>query len=189
MKYDMSKKPSKFVERAFSDFHRTLFKMLEEIPLESITVQELCDRSNYPRATFYNYFDDISDLLSYSWVRIGQTIKLDDFEEMPDEERTGILLSRIYDFFEKQQQTIKRILRHNAMDGRMITSLQKAIREQSYAMLIKAPCPVVAAFPQEMIAEHYANIIQLVLEWSFLHKKKLSKQEALKILHYFEPKG
>ena len=40
----------------------------------------------------------------------------------------------------------------------MIASLRKAIREQTYAMLLKAHCPVVAVFPQEMIAEHYANI-------------------------------
>ena len=92
MKFDINKKPSRFVERAFSDFHRTLFELMKEKSLESITVQELCEVSNYPRATFYNYFDDIYDLLSYSWIRIGKMIKLDDFEEMPDEDRSCSLM-------------------------------------------------------------------------------------------------
>lgn len=47
----------------------------------------------------------------------------------------------------------------------MIASLRKAIREQTYAMLLKAHCPVVAVFPQEMIAEHYAKISYMSRQW------------------------
>lgn len=84
---------------------------------------------------------------------------------MPNDERTEILFSGMYDFFEKQQRKMKQILRHNPEDGMMIASLRKAIREQTYAMLLKAHCPVVAVFPQEMIAEHYANISYMSRQW------------------------
>ena len=40
------------------------FKMLEEMPLEDITVNELCDRAGVRRATFYKHFNDKSDFLT-----------------------------------------------------------------------------------------------------------------------------
>lgn len=43
----------------------SFFKMLEEMPLEDITVNELCDRAGVRRATFYKHFNDKSDFLIY----------------------------------------------------------------------------------------------------------------------------
>ncbi|ETJ34337.1 hypothetical protein Q604_UNBC11238G0001, partial [human gut metagenome] len=39
------------------------------------TINELCEKANYPRATFYNYFDDINDLLNYCWPRIARAVE------------------------------------------------------------------------------------------------------------------
>ena len=73
MKYDIRQKPSKFAERVLADFSSTLFSLLQGKTLKSITVNELCEQARYPRATFYNYFDDIYDLLSYAWIRVNCT--------------------------------------------------------------------------------------------------------------------
>ena len=35
-----------------------------------------------------------------------------------------------------------------------------------------------------MIAEHYANTIQLVLEWCFLRDEATNKQKAVKAVNY-----
>lgn len=40
MKYDLSKKMTKFAERALSDFSKVLFEFLEKKSIESITVGE-----------------------------------------------------------------------------------------------------------------------------------------------------
>ena len=37
------------------------------MPLEKISVQKICDICNYPRSTFYNYFEDIYDLMDCNY--------------------------------------------------------------------------------------------------------------------------
>ena len=59
MKYDLTKKTNRFAERTLKDFSETLFSLVEKKKFEDITVNELCNACNYPRATFYNYFQDI----------------------------------------------------------------------------------------------------------------------------------
>ena len=43
----------------------SFFKMLEDKPLEDITVNELCDIAGVRRATFYKHFNDKNDFLMY----------------------------------------------------------------------------------------------------------------------------
>ena len=59
MKYNTNKKMTRGAKRTLNDFMCTMFTMLSEKNFEEITVGELCKCANYPRATFYNYFDDI----------------------------------------------------------------------------------------------------------------------------------
>ena len=54
MKYDLNKKMTRFAQRALEDFSRVLFEALMKKSIERITVGELCEKANYPRATFYN---------------------------------------------------------------------------------------------------------------------------------------
>ena len=58
-----------------------------------ITVGELCKCANYPRATFYNYFDDKFDLLNYCWIGLTQEIHLEEYHHMAHEEALYIFLT------------------------------------------------------------------------------------------------
>ncbi len=95
MKYDLSNKTNRFAERTLADFSKTLFKILENKAFEDITVNELCETCNYPRATFYNYFEDIFDLLNWCWNTIGKEIQIDDYRELEPNKRTQMLFERI----------------------------------------------------------------------------------------------
>ena len=68
MKYNTNKKMTRGAKRTLNDFMCTMFTMLSEKNFEEITGGELCKCANYPRATFYNYFDDKFDLLNYCWI-------------------------------------------------------------------------------------------------------------------------
>ncbi|WP_099469232.1 TetR/AcrR family transcriptional regulator [Konateibacter massiliensis] len=74
MKYNLNGKPNRFAQRTLSDFSNALFTLLSKKSFEEITVNELCEISNYPRATFYNYFEDIFDLLNYCWLSLTKEI-------------------------------------------------------------------------------------------------------------------
>lgn len=184
MKYDLTKKKTKFAERTLVDFSDTLFLVLRKKPLEQITIRELCDAANYPRATFYNYFDDIYDLLHYCWVRFAGEIALDDYAKLKPEERTYILFERCYDALSEKDEMMQSILLHNPTDGRFFESLRQFIREKICAIIVNSPCSAKYEIPREIVAEHYANTIQTVLEWCFIREKRMTKDEAIQTLHY-----
>ncbi len=183
MKFDVSKKMTKFAERVLADFLHALFTALAEKRLESITVGELCASANYPRATFYNYFDDIYDLLDYCWGRMAGAIVIDDYPSIPAEKRTYVLFERCYTYLAGYRDAIAKIMRRNPMDGRFVESLRRYIRERIYEIIVTSPCSEKYEVPYELVAEHYANTIQLVLEWCFIRKEQLSKDDALRALH------
>ena len=45
-----------------------LLELCEEIPLESITIRHLLDKTGVSRQTFYNHFQDKNDLIQYIYL-------------------------------------------------------------------------------------------------------------------------
>ena len=184
MEQDLGRRKTKFAERALGDFSQALIDALKEQRIESIKVSDLCEMAGYPRSTFYNYFEDLYDLLAYCWDRMADEISLDDYPSIPARERTGILFERCYDYLDSYRETIAQIMRHNPMDGHFIASLRRYIWKRIYAIIVTSPCSKKYQLPYELVAEHYANTIQILLEWCFIRKQQLSKAEALEALHY-----
>lgn len=184
MKYDLNKKSNRFAKRTLADFSDSLFSMLTKKSFEDITVNELCEISNYPRATFYNYFDDIYDLLNYCWYCISKEIKVEDYVEMQPEERLQVLFERLYDFMALQKETLNVIVRMNSVDGKMFNSFQQYFRKQINIVMENCSCTSRYPIPYELVADHYSNTILLLIEWSFLKKKINSKEEAMVCLRH-----
>lgn len=182
MKYDLNKKPTRFAQRTLEAFSYGLFDLLAHKPIEEITVNALCEKTNYPRATFYNYFDDIYDLLNYCWKRMSDDIVISDHASLKDEERTAVLFERCYDYFQQYEKEIRQIMHHNPTDGRFVESMRHYIKQQIYQIIVHTPCSEKYNIPYELIAEHYSNTIQLMLEWCFLKDEQMTKDEALRIL-------
>ena len=65
MKVDLSGKTGRLARQTLADFSEKMLMLLADMSLEEISVQKMCDICNYPRSTFYNYFDDIYDLMDY----------------------------------------------------------------------------------------------------------------------------
>ena len=65
MKIDVTKQLTLGARRTLKAFRIAMFEELSEKEFDKITVNDICQRSEYPRATFYNYFDDKLDLLQY----------------------------------------------------------------------------------------------------------------------------
>lgn len=184
MKYDLSNKKTRFAQRTLTAFSDNLFKLLEVKAYEDIAVNELCEISNYPRATFYNYFDDIYDLLDYCWLRMSMDIKIDDYQQLEPEERMNVIFKRIYNFLLSQKGKLNAILKHNSIDGKLVDSLCKYLKKQIREIMSQCNCTERYEIPYEMVSEHYANTIMLVLEWSFLRKEPISQAKAKECIAY-----
>lgn len=178
MKYDRSNAQNRFAQRTLSDFSGALFTLLERKRFEDISTRELCEACNYPRATFYNYFRDIYDLLDYCWQTVSREVHQTDLSLLPEQLHTQALFERLYDVLDAERERIARILRHNPPDGAMVESMRRFLRAEITQLMLACPYAAQYPVPFELTAAHYANTIQLVLEWCFLRRPPLPKAQA-----------
>lgn len=178
MKYDLSKKINRFAKRTLAAFSETLFSLLERKSFEEITVNELCEVCNYPRATFYNYFDDIYDLLDYCWSNMASQIHIEDYHDIKPEKRTEVLFEKLYTYLDGEKSKIDKIMKHNEIDGVLSESLRRFMGIK--IKMIIQNCPHYGGYPIpfEMIVVHYSNTLQLILEYCFFQEERISKKEA-----------
>lgn len=184
MKYDLSKKPTRGAQRTLDAFSTTMFHLLAKKSFEEISVQEICEFSNFPRATFYNYFDDKYDLVNYCWYVLGSQLHLEERLDMNPEETLTIFFDRIYDLFSKKNELLSNILRYNPLNGYLVhnfnTYFKKIMRENFYECLDNKKYNL----PVEIIADHYSNTILLLLEWVFLKQQETTQEQIQQYLDY-----
>ena len=184
MKYDITKKATRGAERTLDAFSSTMFGLLSMKAFEEITVNELCEKSNYPRATFYNYFDDKYDLLNYCWYSIGRQIHLEEYAKLDPEESLYIFFDRAYDFVSIHLANVQHILKFNPIDSFLINHFRGYLNTQMRDIFQQCPYKVDYPIPYEIVADHYSNTLLLILEWSFLREKGLTKAQAHEYLKY-----
>lgn len=184
LKYDLTKKITKGARRTLDAFFNSMLELLSNKSFEEITVNELCQQSNYPRATFYNYFDDKYDLLNYCWYSLAQQIHLEEYRDLDSEESLYIFFDRMYDLIAAHQDTIQHILKFNSGENLLLSYFRIYMNTQMQEIFHQCSCRERYKIPYEIIAEHYCNTILLILEWSFLKKNGCSKVQAHEYLKY-----
>ncbi|MCI1934806.1 MAG: TetR/AcrR family transcriptional regulator [Atopobiaceae bacterium] len=178
MKIDQINKNRGFTKRLLHDFTAALMELLQEKSLERITIAELCAKTSYPRSTFYNYFEDIYSLMDYCWESIGARIKIDKFQDIEHDKRTLALFEATYDYMDARRPVIDRLLRSNRVDGAMLRSLDAYIKKAVFTMVSSCEFSAQYPIPNEIMAQHYSNTVQMILSTCFLDKS-ITKQEAL----------
>ena len=183
MKKDLNAKLSRGALRTLDAFSGAMIDLLRDKPLTSISVNELCERSSYPRATFYNYFDDRDDLLVYCWTTMAGKTRIGDLESAEPERRVGLALDMMADMLEDNAALLKEVIEHNPVDGPMFASLRAFIAERSRDLMRTCVGRERHALPAELIADHYANTLMLVLDWSYLRGHTLTRSELHDYVH------
>lgn len=184
MKYDLSKKPTRGAKRTLGDFKDKMFLLLSKKAFEDITVNEICDEANYPRATFYNYFDDKYDLLNYCWLWLAKQIRLEEFRSIPHDKMLYIFFDRIFDFTVQHIEMIRKVLENNPEVGYMFSSFRNFMNMQMCAIFQNCSASEQYPIPQEMVANHYSNTILLVWQWCNFKYSNCTKEQAHEYLHY-----
>lgn len=184
MKVDLSGKTGRFARRTLSDFSENMILLLTDMPLEEISVRKICDLCNYPRSTFYNYFDDIYDLMDYCWTVIVKDMNLEQYMIIPAEDRTKEIFLMLYDYLDGYRPQIHKIVSKNGLNGRCMSSLRLFMREQIRDIV--STCPYTKDFPlrEDVMVDYYAVTIEMLLEKCFLEKIPLSKEEAVQSLGF-----
>ena len=184
MKYDITKKATKGAERTLDAFSSKMFELLSAKSFEEITVNEICEYSNYPRATFYNYFDDKYDLLNYCWQCLYNQIHLEEYIDLDPEKRLYIFFDRAYEFLTVHQDVFKRILKFNSYESFLVSHFRIQLGAKMREVFNLDDCKDNYTIPCEIVADHYCNTILLILEWHFLKENNCTKVQAHEYLEY-----
>lgn len=182
MKIDEIDKNKSFSKRLIHDFTNSLFDLLQKKRLEKITIGELCKQTNYPRSTFYNYFEDIYALMDYCWQYISEQAHID-FQNIEHDNRTLFLFEQVYDYMEAHRKIIDMLLEHNPANGAMLMSFNRYIKKTIYQMIMECPLSYKYPLPHDLIAQHYSNTVQMILSSCFLNKT-IEKKDAISYMNF-----
>lgn len=115
---------------------RTLLKLMEEKPLEKISVTDICDNALVHRTTFYKHFEDKYHLLSYTF----ESVKEDLFKNLSNciasksLKDISLAINKVcMDFLQERQDVIRKILIYN-QDEKFYTIIRESF-ERSLKML------------------------------------------------------
>lgn len=184
MKYDINKELTRGAKRTLFDFKTMMFTLLSEKSFEEITVGELCKRANYPRATFYNYFEDKFDLLNYCWFCLTKEIHLEDYQYLPHGETLHIFFDRIYDFSKENAKKIHSIFTHNSEIGYTFSSFRNFMNSQMRNIFRTCSDAEKSTVPNEILADHYSNTLLLIWQWYHVKNQNCTKEQAFEYLKY-----
>lgn len=178
MKYDITKPFTKGAKRTLEAFSKELFLLLSVKSFEEVTVGELCANAQYPRATFYNYFDDKYDLLNYCWQMLSEQVGLYEYHHAKENEMLYLYFDRIYDFTKQNSEIISRILLHNSEIGYMFSSFRNFLNSKMRIIFKNCPEAMQKDIPNELLADHYSNTLFLVWQWVATRNTNCSKEQA-----------
>lgn len=184
MKYDLSKKPTRGAQRTLAAFSKTMFALLAKKPFESISVNEICELSNFPRATFYNYFDDKYDLLNYCWYLLSHQIA---FQEQPTEVSPKILATlfdRTYYLLSAHSDLLSDILKNNPSNSFLINNFSMYLKHVIQNIFHEYLHFSNEAVPLELIVDHFSNTVMLILDAIFLKRQPITLEEAHVYLNF-----
>ena len=182
MKYDLSKPLTRGAKRTLDALSGAMFFLLSEKSFEEITVGELCEKAQYPRATFYNYFDDKYDLLNYCWLSLAEKVGLSEYHHAPENEMLYLFFDRIYTFTKHNSELISRVLSHNPEAGYMFSSFRNYLNGQMRQIFKDCPDAEEKDIPNELLADHYSNTLFLVWQWTAVKNRACDKQQAVRYL-------
>lgn len=181
MKYDVANNQTRGAKRVLTAITGSFFNLLTQKPFTEISVGEICENADYPRATFYNYFDDKYDLLNYLLYTIALKIKVDEYEAVPTSERLPVFYDRLYNLFEEFSKQVEGIVSYNRTDDYFMSSLKIFMLSQ-IKLLCEEGVVGKTDVPLEMVAEHYSNTIYLVMEWKFVKGHHCTKEKSYEFL-------
>ena len=174
------------IQKTTNLLHQALGTLIREKPYNEISVQEILDRANVGRSTFYMHFRDKDDLLVSSIHDMLGSVQAP-LETLP----SGKPYERIVRFslpvFEHIHQHRHAGTAMMGARGRAVVHehLQKVVAERIADDMRKQfqGRRTPATIPQDLVAQHVASTFILVLNWWVESRRPLPPPEANALFH------
>jgi len=167
--------PDRRVQRTRKTLHQALMSLVVEKPYDAITVQEVLDRADIGRSTFYTHFRDKDELLM-SGVRELHTT-LSNAQSATKGPESILAFSRA--MFEHAQQFRK--VYHALVTTSVWPHVQQRVRNV-LADLVRRECATQlkssrSKVPPELFIHYVSATMMAVLTWWVDHRNALSAEE------------
>jgi AcrR family transcriptional regulator len=176
-------RPDRRIERTRKLLREALTSLACERSYESITVQDILDRANIGRSTFYAHFRDKDELLVSGFEEFRQLIEEHDRDQRRKTGRPAQKYNPALFFFQ-----------HAAQHHRLYKSMIRSEIMQSY--LYKLITQIGGRHIQELTPDHkktpvpprvithfMASSFLAILTWWIIHDLPYSPEEALEMYH------
>jgi AcrR family transcriptional regulator len=152
-------------ERTRQLLNAALIELMLEQRYDEITVQDIIDRANIGRSTFYAHYLDKEDLLVSGFTRVLDILSQDQHQRGEGEYQALPNLVRFFQHVQSHHQLYKALVRGGGIDRLFKKSHQHMRRniEQHLAELI--PAGQAPAAPLPLVADYLAGAILSMLTW------------------------
>lgn len=176
----MEQKQDLRIQKTYLALTNAFLEMLEEMPFEQLTVNELCNRAMVRRATFYKHFADKYEFFTF----FVQEIQHEFFERESQDEAEPKSFYRntiqsIFDFVDENQTLVASIMKSN-----MFPVLLDMVSEQTALSVrerLEQDVRAGAEFPGSpvILAQLFTGALISTVKWWVTEKERIPKAQVV----------
>jgi AcrR family transcriptional regulator len=174
------KKVDRRIQRTRHQLGRALVELVEQKRFDDITVQEVIDRADVGRSTFYTHFRDKEDLFRKDWEKF-----LDFLAQQIDWERAGkgsfMPIVFLFSHLQDAQTFYKGLVRSHKADGVMKTGIEYLSHKIEPALSCRVKHK--SAVPVPILANYLTNEMFVLLMWWLEQGMPYSPERMDQIFH------
>ncbi len=177
MKLDFKSNLTMSQKRTTTMVTNALFGLLCKKNFDDITVREICAISMIPHSTFYHYFEDKYDVISWAIHRKFYELYPEMDQVLNHYDNIEKCADLFYDFMSNYKSVLSKVAAKNPING----SFHQTIRQAIYdcGLILAANCTRDKDFgvPYEVIFNNYINGFVEVLNQTFYFKNTYSREQ------------
>jgi AcrR family transcriptional regulator len=165
-----SETPDRRVQRTRKMLHEALMSLVLEKKYEIISVQEILDRANVGRSTFYTHFKDKDDLLVKGFEEMRELLRTAQDEcTSSDKSHEKIIgfSQTLFTHANDYRHIYRALIRSQAgpiVQQKIQTIIVNLIREE-FEKELNRKKPAESKLPLELLIQYVGSVIFLVMTW------------------------
>lgn len=177
----MEEKQDLRIQKTYLALTSTFMKMLEEMPFEQVTINELCNRAMVRRATFYKHFADKYEFFTF-FVKETQRSFLERRTQDAGQPQLFYYntIASVFCFIDENRTLVASAKKSSmfpilldVVSEQTARAVQEQLKQDEHA---GKPLPASPA----ILAQLFAGALIHTAKWWFMENEKLSKEEMIK---------
>lgn len=175
--YMNQREPDRRTLKSRQFIHEALFSLMQEKAYNKITIQDIIDRANVGRSTFYAHFEDKEALLLSSIEHLFSALKqyVKSYTELGDTRLIPIV--ELFEHIKENSRLIKGLLKAKSAElffEKAQAYWNQEIKEYLYSRLPEGSEPKV---PVEILTNHISSTLIFLLKWWVSNKMSYTPQQ------------